>query len=64
VQGRLRLAEVRLVQSNSVLAYEVADSTGDLTVLFYGRGTSRASNAVAGSGCTAWSASVTTAIPR
>jgi hypothetical protein len=37
VQGRLRGAEVRLVPRNNVLACEVADSTGDLTAVFYGR---------------------------
>jgi hypothetical protein len=29
--------EVRSVEQNSVLAAEIADSTGDLTALFYGR---------------------------
>ena len=37
VQGRLRAAQVRPVERNNVLAYEVADSTGDLTAVFYGR---------------------------
>jgi len=37
VQGRLRAAQVRLVERNNVLAFEVADSTGDLTAVFYGR---------------------------
>ena len=37
VQGRLRAAQVRPVQDNNVLACEVADSTGELTALFYGR---------------------------
>ena len=37
VQGRLRAAEVRPVRDNNVLACEVADSTGELTALFYGR---------------------------
>ena len=37
VQGRLRSAQVRPVERNNVLAYEVADSTGDLTAVFYGR---------------------------
>jgi amino acid transporter len=37
VQGRLRTAQVRPVQRNNVLACEVADSTGELTVTFYGR---------------------------
>lgn len=37
VQGRLRTAEVRPVQHNNVLAFEVADSTGELTAVFYGR---------------------------
>ena len=29
--------EIRPVERNSVLAIEIADSTGDLTALFYGR---------------------------
>jgi len=37
VQGRLRTAEVRPGKHNTMLACEVADSTGDLTALFYGR---------------------------
>ena len=37
VQGRLRAAQVRPVRRNNVLAYEVADSTGELTAVFYGR---------------------------
>ena len=37
VQGRLRAAQVRPVPSNNVLAFEVADSTGELTAVFYGR---------------------------
>ncbi|HME66275.1 MAG TPA: OB-fold nucleic acid binding domain-containing protein, partial [Streptosporangiaceae bacterium] len=37
VQGRLRAAQVRPVPRNNVLACEVADSTGDLTAVFYGR---------------------------
>jgi amino acid transporter len=37
VQGRLRAAQVRPVPRNNVLAFEVADSTGDLTAVFYGR---------------------------
>ena len=37
VQGRLRAAEVRPARNSSMLACEVADSTGDLTALFYGR---------------------------
>ena len=36
VEGRLRAAQVRPVERNNVLAYEVADSTGDLTAVFYG----------------------------
>jgi hypothetical protein len=36
VQGRLRAAQVRPVPRNNVLAFEVADSTGELTALFYG----------------------------
>jgi hypothetical protein len=37
VEGRVRALEIRPVEQNSVLALEVADSTGDLTALFYGR---------------------------
>jgi amino acid transporter len=37
VQGRLRTAQVRPVPRNNVLACEVADSTGELTAVFYGR---------------------------
>jgi hypothetical protein len=37
VQGRLRAAKVRPVPRNNVLACEVADSTGELTAVFYGR---------------------------
>jgi amino acid transporter len=37
VQGRLRAAQVRPVPHNNVLACEVADSTGELTAVFYGR---------------------------
>jgi amino acid transporter len=37
VQGRLHAAEVRPVDHNTVLACQVADSTGELTALFYGR---------------------------
>jgi hypothetical protein len=37
VQGRLHAAQVRPVPGTSVLACEIADSTGDLTALFYGR---------------------------
>ena len=37
VEGRVRSVELRPVEHNSVLAYEIADSTGELTALFYGR---------------------------
>ena len=37
VEGRLRAAQVRPVPSNNVLAFEVADSTGEMTAVFYGR---------------------------
>jgi amino acid transporter len=37
VEGRVRVLEIRSVQSNSVLACELSDATGDLTALFYGR---------------------------
>jgi hypothetical protein len=39
VQGRLRAEQIRSRQpaGNTVLACEVADSTGELTAVFYGR---------------------------
>jgi amino acid transporter len=37
VQGRLHAAQVRPAGGNNVLACDVADSSGDLTALFYGR---------------------------
>jgi amino acid transporter len=37
VEGRVRSVEIRPVEQSSVLAYEIADSTGELTALFYGR---------------------------
>ncbi|HEV2450367.1 MAG TPA: amino acid permease [Streptosporangiaceae bacterium] len=37
VEGRVRALELRPVEHNTVLAAEVADSTGVLTALFYGR---------------------------
>ena len=37
VKGRVRTMEIRPVEHNFVLVCEVCDSTGDLTVLFYGR---------------------------
>ncbi len=37
VEGRVRVVEIRSVERNSVLACEIADSTGDLTAMFYGR---------------------------
>jgi hypothetical protein len=37
VEGRVRAVEIRPVERNSVLAAEIADSTGALTALFYGR---------------------------
>jgi hypothetical protein len=37
VEGRVRSMEIRPVEHNSVLACEIADSTGELTALFYGR---------------------------
>jgi RecG-like helicase len=37
IEGRVRALEIRPVEQNSVLALEVADSTGDITALFYGR---------------------------
>ena len=47
VEGRVRSVEIRPVEHNSVLAYEIADSTGELTALFYGR--SRIPGVVCGS---------------
>jgi amino acid transporter len=37
VEGRIRVVEVRPVERNSVLVCEIADSTGDLSAMFYGR---------------------------
>jgi amino acid transporter len=37
VVGRVRTVEIRPVEQNTVLACEIADSTGQLTALFYGR---------------------------
>jgi hypothetical protein len=37
VQGRLRAGEILPLKDNTILACQVADSTGDLTALFYGR---------------------------
>jgi amino acid transporter len=37
VEGRVYAVEIRPVENNTVLAAEVADSTGQLTALFYGR---------------------------
>jgi amino acid transporter len=37
VEGRVYAVEIRPVEHNNVLAAEVADSTGQLTALFYGR---------------------------
>lgn len=37
MQCRLRAAQVRPVQRNNVLSCEVADSTGELTAVVYGR---------------------------
>ena len=37
VEGRVRAVEIRPVERNSVLAIDIADSTGDLTAMFYGR---------------------------
>ena len=37
VEGRVYAVEIRPVEFNTVLAAEVADSTGQLTALFYGR---------------------------
>ncbi len=37
VEGRVRVLEIRPVESNSVLVCEISDSTGDLTAMFYGR---------------------------
>jgi RecG-like helicase len=37
VEGRVYAVEIRPVERNTVLAAEIADSTGVLTALFYGR---------------------------
>jgi hypothetical protein len=37
VEGRVHSVEIRPVGGSSVLALTVADSTGELTALFYGR---------------------------
>ena len=37
VEGKVRVVEIRPVERNSVLAVEVADDTGALTAMFYGR---------------------------
>jgi amino acid transporter len=37
VEGRVYAVEIRPVERNTVLAAEVADSTGQMTALFYGR---------------------------
>ena len=37
VEGRVYAVEIRPVERNNVLAAEVADSTGQMTALFYGR---------------------------
>jgi len=37
VEGRVYAVEIRPVERNTVLAAEVADSTGQITALFYGR---------------------------
>ena len=37
VEGRVRSVEIKPVQHNFVLVYEICDATGDLTVQFYGR---------------------------
>jgi hypothetical protein len=37
VEGRVYAVEIRPVERNTVLATEIADSTGHLTALFYGR---------------------------
>jgi RecG-like helicase len=37
VEGRVHAVEIRPVERNTVLAAEIADPTGQLTALFYGR---------------------------
>jgi hypothetical protein len=37
VEGRVHTVEIRPVERNTVLACEIADATGQLTALFYGR---------------------------
>ena len=45
MEGRVRAVEIRPVERNSMLAAEIADSTGDLTALFMAGRISRASSA-------------------
>ncbi|MBO0820811.1 MAG: OB-fold nucleic acid binding domain-containing protein, partial [Nocardiopsaceae bacterium] len=37
VEGKVRVVEIRPVERNSVLAVEIADDSGALTAMFYGR---------------------------
>jgi hypothetical protein len=37
VEGRVHAVEIRPVERNTVLACEIADATGQLTAMFYGR---------------------------
>jgi hypothetical protein len=37
VQGRVHAVEIRPLEHSTVLACDIADSTGELTALFYGR---------------------------
>jgi hypothetical protein len=37
VEGRVRSVQIRPAQQNTVLAFDVEDPTGQLTVLYYGR---------------------------
>ena len=59
VEGRVRVLEIRSVERNSVLACEIADSTGDLTAMFYGRSRIPGLMCGSGSGCVGRSASST-----
>jgi amino acid transporter len=37
VEGRIRVVEIKPVERNSVLSFEISDGSGQLTAMFYGR---------------------------
>jgi amino acid transporter len=37
VEGRIRVVEIKPVERNSVLSFEISDGSGELTAMFYGR---------------------------